>query len=115
MLLAVQNQQTDVLLFMNCSDRTLQLMGLNRKCLTPGVAGCEASSLWVLFGYLFEGILAGDEAQAGATIPADVDRTHIVHPADIALASGAKLAIVGIVHVNQFHPCADRILLTQLL
>ena len=100
MLLAVQNQQTDVLLFMNCSDRTLQLIGLNKKCLTHRVAGCEASSLWVLFGYLFEGILAGDEAQAGATIPADVDRTHIVHPADGALASGDQFAIVGVVHID---------------
>ena len=115
MLLAVQNQQTDVLLFMNCSDRTLQLMGLNRKCLTPGVAGCEASSLWVLFGYLFEGILAGDEAKAGATIPIDMDRAHIVHPADSALAAGTKLVVVGIVHMDQFHPSADRMLLSQLL
>jgi len=100
---------------MNCSDRTLQLIGLNRKGLTPGVAGCEASSLWVLFGYLFEGILAGDEAKAGATIPIDMDRAHIVHPADSALSAGDELVVVGIVHLNQLHPCASWILLTKLL
>ena len=60
-------------------------------------------------------VLAGDEAEVGTTIPADMDRTHIIHPADSALAAGNKLAVVGIVHVDQFHPSADRIPLSQLL
>ena len=61
------------------------------------------------------GILAGDESQAGTAVPTDVDRTHIVHPTDSALAAGAKLAVVGIIHINQLHPCADGVLLSQLL
>ena len=68
-----------------------------------------------LFSYLLPAVLAGDEAQAGTTVPTDVDRTHIVHPADGALSSGDKLAVVGIIHINQFHPSANGILLTQLL
>ena len=68
-----------------------------------------------LFSCFLPAVLAGDEAQAGAAIPANMDGTHIVHPADSALTAGDKLTIVGVVHIDQFHPCADGILLTQLL
>ena len=61
-----------------------------------------------------EFVFAGDEAEAGTTIPADVDCTHIVHPADSALAAGDQLAVEGVVHVDQLHSSTDRVLLTQL-
>ena len=62
-----------------------------------------------------EFVFTGDEAEAGATVPGHMDGAHIVHPADSALAAGDKLTIVGVVHIDQFHPCADGVLLTQLL
>ena len=68
-----------------------------------------------LFSYFLPAVLAGDEAQAGATVPRHMDGAHIIHPADSALAAGDKLVVVGIVHVDQFHPCADGVLLSQFL
>ena len=61
--------------------------------------------LYGLFCCFLPVVLAGDEAEAGATVPGHMDG---------ALAAGGKLAVVGNIHINQFHPSANGILLTQL-
>ena len=88
---------------------------IRKKASNLESTGYEAFLLCELFSYFSPSILAGDKAQAGTAIPADVDRTHIVHPADGTLAARDQLPVIGIVHINQFHPSAHRILLTQLL
>ena len=53
------------------------------------------------------------DAQAGTAVPGNEDCTYIIHELDRALAAGRQLLIVWVVHVDQLHPAARRVPLSE--